>query len=434
MPASPRAHKFDAAVIGSGISGLTAGISLQLAGVRTLILERRSVAGGLCGTFELDGYEFVIGCNDFGYGIRRCLKSLGVNARFLTPKGRFYLGDTPIDFPPNFSTMVKVGRRMPRLLSAVSTARKSREQTVGQIIDRSLHDRLLADLACVPVYGIMRSPDDVTIKQIRQMFSAKFNYDLHKSCTPVGGPGAMIEAMVQRFEQLGGRLLLNCECLKVEKRGAEKHLSTTTGIVQAKTALSSEGRWQEFPAGTKAGIEVALLLFAVHKSFQYPLGYHTIACFQPGIAQELRDLDAGRGTSRPSFHIFRSDLADRRGSYTINCLIPLPRGERSPSRERQNALAAHVVATIDTRLPGFRKALTYQRFLSPAEYESRFGLRSAPSPYVPPTPFKELPNYDTEHDIHFIGTSVNPPGEHAVAACVSGVLGARLAISRLRGI
>ncbi|WP_261859749.1 FAD-dependent oxidoreductase [Mycobacterium marinum] len=61
-------------VIGSGISGLTAAINLQRNGIRTLVVERREVPGGLCGTFTLDGYEFVTGCNDFGGGSgrRRC--------------------------------------------------------------------------------------------------------------------------------------------------------------------------------------------------------------------------------------------------------------------------------------------------------------------------------------------------------------------------
>jgi len=67
---------FDAVVIGSGISGLTAALHLQRQGVRTLVIERRAVPGGLCETFTLDGYEFVTGCNDFGRGMVRNLQEL----------------------------------------------------------------------------------------------------------------------------------------------------------------------------------------------------------------------------------------------------------------------------------------------------------------------------------------------------------------------
>ena len=52
--------EFDVAILGAGLSGLTTGLHLQAAGRSTVILERRGEAGGLCGTHQLDGYEFVI--------------------------------------------------------------------------------------------------------------------------------------------------------------------------------------------------------------------------------------------------------------------------------------------------------------------------------------------------------------------------------------
>lgn len=424
---------FDAVVIGSGIAGLTAALHMQQRGMRTLVLERRAVPGGLCGTFTLDGYQFVTGCNDFGRGMVRNLRELGVDIEFLTPKARFQLGDHVIDLPPDLPTMLKLARRLPGLTSALWQARKRPQQTIGELVDGHLRDPLLADAACLPVTGMMRSPDDVTVREIQENFAREHDYGYDKSCTPVGGPGAMIEAMVRRFERLGGELRLECECLEVAGGPDHKRLHTSAGTVSARTVLSSVGRWNHYPTGTKPGIEAAVLLLAVDKSFPYPRGYHTLAWFALGVADQLRRLDAGLPVPRPSFHIFRSDLPEQPRHYTINAFIPLPRGQRDPSAEQRNALSEHVLRTVEANLPGFQAAVIYQRFLSPAEYESRLGLRCAPSPYVPPAGFKKPDSYDAELDMYFLGTSVHPPGEHAGAAARSGKLAAYQAIQRLAG-
>src|SRR4051812_44063211 len=90
---------YDAIVIGGGLAGLTAGLRLQKDGLRVLILERREVVGGLCGTRVLDGYEFVIACNDFGLGLQRELSALGVPVGFKKTKTRFCMERETYEFP-----------------------------------------------------------------------------------------------------------------------------------------------------------------------------------------------------------------------------------------------------------------------------------------------------------------------------------------------
>jgi hypothetical protein len=423
--------KFDAVVVGAGIAGLTAALRLQKHGIQTLVLERRAVAGGLCGTFSLDGYEFVAGCNDFGQGLARLLGELGVEIKFTMPKAQFQLAEHVIRLPPDAPTIFKMIRRIPAVISAARHLRRNSEQTIGDLVDNYLGDPLLADLACLPAAGMMRSPDDVTIRDVLESFSRKHDYGYQRTCTPVGGPGAMVDAMISRFKQLGGELRLACECLEVLSEGAFKRVRTTAGSIITRTVLSSEGRWNRYPPTTKPGIEVAFLLLAVDKSLIYPPGYHTLAWFPQSVAEQLRCLDAGRAVSEPTFHIFRSDLPERSQHYTINALIPLPRGERNPSAERRSALTTYLLQTLDSELPGFTRSLIYERFLSPVEYEDLLGLRSAPSPFVPPTYFKKPMSYDAQLDMHFIGTSVDPPGEHAGAAARSGMLAASAAILKL---
>lgn len=63
---------------------------------------------------------------------------------------------------------------------------------------------------------------------------------------------------------------------------------------------------------------------------------------------------------------------------------PLPRGARGPSPERRANIRECVLETIESGLPGFRQALLYERFLSPAEHQSRLGLRRAAIRHVAP--------------------------------------------------
>ncbi len=50
--------KYDAIIVGAGVGGLTAGAYLVRAGAKTLIVERHEKVGGYCGSFNHAGYRF----------------------------------------------------------------------------------------------------------------------------------------------------------------------------------------------------------------------------------------------------------------------------------------------------------------------------------------------------------------------------------------
>ena len=58
--------KYDVIIIGSGISGLTAGILLAQKGKKVLILEKHFKAGGWTHTFKRDNYEWDVGIHYIG--------------------------------------------------------------------------------------------------------------------------------------------------------------------------------------------------------------------------------------------------------------------------------------------------------------------------------------------------------------------------------
>ena len=51
-------HKYDIAVVGGGISGLTAGALLARAGKKVLVVEAEDKPGGYARAIESEGYRF----------------------------------------------------------------------------------------------------------------------------------------------------------------------------------------------------------------------------------------------------------------------------------------------------------------------------------------------------------------------------------------
>ena len=59
-------NRWDAVVIGSGVGGLTTASLLGKSGMKVLVFEKHSTAGGACHTFNDNGYEFNVGIHYVG--------------------------------------------------------------------------------------------------------------------------------------------------------------------------------------------------------------------------------------------------------------------------------------------------------------------------------------------------------------------------------
>jgi all-trans-retinol 13,14-reductase len=90
-----RSTGFDAIVIGSGIGGLACACALTRSGLKVLVLERHSVAGGLTQTFSRAGFTWAVGMHylgDMGEGgsARKVLDWLSGGAIRFVPSGPVY--------------------------------------------------------------------------------------------------------------------------------------------------------------------------------------------------------------------------------------------------------------------------------------------------------------------------------------------------------
>ena len=413
----------DVIVVGSGLAGLTAAIRLQRDGYRVLIIERRAVAGGLCGTWCSDGYEFVRACNDFGQGLVREMLELGVPVKFLDSRSRFHVGQQALHLPPTLETIVRLLPYTPRILRLVLAARRHGYKYLGELLEQHRGNGRLADLAGVLANTAGMPLRHIRLEDIRTNLFGEYRYGFHKLSNPAGGPQALTDGMVTRFESLGGRLQLETECLDIQRDGTRHCVVTNQGSLVAKQVITSQPRWDQYAERT-SGLAMAQLLLAVKKEFTFPPHLHGLYHIPRGVAQWIDHLDAGEPPATFGFHMARNDLPEKPDHYTINLFIAMPRGEEEPCADRVRTIESYVFEHAETLLPGLNRALIYKRFLSPAEFSRIHRLPSTPVLVMLKAGMRKPPAYDSLTDIHYVGNSVEPPGEHSGGAVVSGVMAA----------
>jgi phytoene dehydrogenase-like protein len=423
-------NSYDVAVVGAGLAGMTAAISTQQAGRSTILLERRGVVGGLCGTAVFDGYEFTIGCNDFGAGLQRKMDELGVRAEFETRRSVFHVAGKPYTLPPSLGTLARVAPRTPDLVRLVNTLRKPDAARdfpyLKQLMDASVRSGETSDLLGVLAYPLGAAPGDFPTRWLKESFSKTYDYGTEKTVVPVGGPRKLSEEMARTFLSLGGRLETDVDVQETESTLSGKILRTSSGVYRARNVISSGGRLSEYPEDAKACLPIGMIHLAVNRGFAYPKGVHTLAHFPPGVSSWLTELDRGVTPHEFGFHVFPCAPPDGAGYLPLNIYFLTARGKEATPPEDRARITSYIMDNLERILPGVHDRTEYRYFVSPGDYEKLHGLSSSPLPALPGADFTKPGIYDPIDDIHYVGNSVHPPGEHAGGAVLSGVLAARM--------
>lgn len=423
-PVVPRdGERYDVIVIGAGLGGLSAGLDLQKRGFRVALIERLGRVGGLCGTCHHDGYEFVVACNDFGLAMETRLRELGVSVLFNKPKTLVFHDGQRYTLPPDPRTLAKLALRVLDLWRYFSALRRAKRRDgrepddIEALVDATVRNKRLNDLLKLPAYLMGVAPHQFWVETLFHEFD--FRYGYYQPTTPVGGPQRMAQAMADRFAE-SGRLMLGTECTGMRSEGGDKVVDTTHGSYRARYVVNAAVGESNYPATFRRGLPISMYWLVIDKGFPYPEGFHSLVNFPAGISDWFRALDAGSMPSRFGFHVFRSDLSDNSGYYTMNLYFYLPRGTVDPDVTTRSVVERYLFSELEKMLPGIGAAIRRRYFVSPAEFVRRHRLSGRVMPVILPLGFRKPGNYDPFTDTYYAGAAVYPPGDHAGAAVQSG--------------
>ncbi|KMP10740.1 phytoene dehydrogenase [Candidatus Nitromaritima sp. SCGC AAA799-A02] len=259
---------YDVIVIGSGLSGLAAGIRLALFDKKVLIVEKHTVVGGLNSFYTRKQRTFDVGLhamtNYSPKGARtsplgKLLKQLrfshddfrlyeqemseicfpGKSLRF-TNDFELLKQEVSEQFPGEMDGFIKlVGKieSFDELSLADSSWTSSRD-----ILENFISDPVLIDMLFCPLmyYGNAHERD-MDFYQFVIMFKSIFMEGFAK---PAGGMHYILNLLVDKYQNLGGELRMGAEVESIDVENGKLRSLTLSGgeELQADTVISSMGR------------------------------------------------------------------------------------------------------------------------------------------------------------------------------------------------
>src|SRR4051812_3623752 len=259
----------DVLVLGAGPAGLTAALHLVRRGRRVTVLEREDLVGGLARTEERDGFRFDLGGHRFFTKhpeVQALWEAILGDELILRPRlSRIRYGGRVFTYPLDAIDVVRnlgpveLSRALGSYLRARASAGETEtfEEWVTQRFGRRLYEmffatytekvwgvpgsELRAEWAAQRIRGLsfgkamraaFRGVDDDAAGSLRSLVG-EFHY-------PRLGPGQMWEAMRERVESLGGRVLTGAPVseIGIEDRGIVS-VSTPTETFATTEVISS---------------------------------------------------------------------------------------------------------------------------------------------------------------------------------------------------
>ena len=416
-------ERYDAIVIGAGVSGLCAALTLQRRGWRVLILERQAQVGGLCGSWEHQGHRYPIACSDFGSGIVGVLRSLGLELEFVRARARFVTEQQHFELPPG-------GRDLAALLPAVpdlwrlwtSLRAPAGNQTLGDLIDTQVqHGRLAEQLGALS-YAFGLPPHSIPLGALKQEFAAAQRYGYQQPLAVRGGIDRVPRALASAFQQAGGVLRRGQNVRLLERDKGDHVALTSDDEFVGRALLSSQGRWRDHPAELRPGLCAGLIHLALDPGrAPFPERVHTLTHCPSQPETWLGALSNGELPEAFGFHISRSEQPLQHGLATVKLAFLMPRGLHAPGTRDSESIVQRIFSDCEALIPGFGAGLRHWHFVSPHEFEQRH-LRSSRIAAFEPTGLIQKPAaFDPVSGVYHLGNSVGPPGDHMGAAIAASL-------------
>jgi phytoene desaturase len=480
-------------VIGSGFGGLAAAIRLQAAGVRTVLFEARDKPGGRAYVYEHDGYVFDAGptvitapqCLDELFELAGRRRTDYVELMPVRPFYRLHWQDgTNLDYAGGDALLAQIRERFPEdeqgYLRFVDYSRRVFEKGYVELA----HEPFLKFtdmLRVAPTLGRLRADRSVYAAVARFVKSEKLREALsfHSLLVggnpfetsaiytlihylernwgvffPRGGTGALVRALVQLFEELGGELRLDCPVTNILISRAGRpihHVTSAQAINEPFDAVVSNSdlhhtyatlyHGEPDAASTTRKLERArwsMSLFVLYfgTNRPYDVAHHTVL-FGARYRELLNEIFHGHDLPGDfSLYLHAPSVTDPSlappGGATFYVLSPVPHlGNASLAwNELADEYAERILIALEKILPDLRRHIVVKRHLTPLGFQSE--LRSYHGSAFSLAPELSQSAWFRPHnrDPHIPGLYLVGAGTHPGAG-VPGVVGSAKATAGL---
>ncbi|HEX2230270.1 MAG TPA: phytoene desaturase [Candidatus Binatia bacterium] len=489
-----RTDKPRAAVIGSGFGGLAVAVRLQAAGINTVIFEKRDLPGGRAYVYRDAGFTFdagptVITAPD-------CLRELfALSGRVmddyisLLPVSPFYrlFWDDGFRFDYSNDTAqieAQIAATSPRDVSGYKRFLTYSEEVFHQGYENLAHVPFLnwsSMIAVAPqlvrlqayrsVYGMVGKY--IKDPHLRQLFSfhsllvggnpftTTSIYTLIHCLErkwgvffPRGGTGALVQALVKLFTELGGEVRLNSEVRRIDTLAARvTGIVTDAGnepfdlVVSNADVVHTYDRLLQHESAVRGAcrrlerMAYSMSLFIIYFGTrrQYPNLLHHNILFGPRYRELLNDIFArGRLPADFSLYLHRPTHSDPHlappecdAFYVLSPVAHL--GKLPIDWEREGPrYAATIMEYLERRyMADLRRNIVTQRLFTPEDFKNElnahFGSAFSLEPRLTQSAFFRVHNRDRNlRGLYFVGAGTHPgagvPGVVNSAKATAGLI------------
>jgi len=439
-----------AAVIGSGFGGIAAAIRLQALGVQTTLFEARDQPGGRAYVYRDRGFTFDAGptvitapecleelftiCgrkmsdyvellpitpfyrliwddgDQFDYvadgaqmraqiAARDARDGEGYSAFVEYTKRVFKKGYTELAATPflRFFDMVRVAPELARLRA---------DRSVYDTVARFVHDPHVREALSFHSLLVGGNPFDTSaiytlIHYLEREYGVWF---------PRGGTGALVDALIQLFRELGGELRLSSpvRSIRLEQRGGQTvhHVRTDSAgeepfelvVSNADLHHTYSKLYQGVPSAAKATAKLeradwSMSLFVLYfgTDVPYDLAHHTVI-FGPRYEALLREIFDGPELPEDfSLYLHAPTVTDPSlappGCGTHYVLSPVPHLGKANIDWTEEAprYAQKIVRALERHLPDLSKHIVTQRWFTPLDFQGTLNAFQGSAFSIAPT-------------------------------------------------
>lgn len=487
--------KVRAAVIGSGFGGLSLAIRLQAAGCRTVIFEKRDQAGGRAYVYRDQGFTFdagptVITAPDClrelfalaGKSMDRYVELLPVNPFYRL----FWEDGYSFDYSDDLALIERqIEQKSPADVVGYKKFLKYSEEVFHEGYEKLVHVPFLSWASMVAV-----APQLIRLKAYRSVYSmvAKHIRDPHLRqlfsfhsllvggnpftttsiytlihCLerkwgvyfPKGGTGALVQALVRLFKDLGGEIRFNSEVGEILTNGDKvSGVIDGQGQTEAFDLVASNadvfhtydkllgreprvGRMRKRLGQMNYSMSLFLIYFGTRR--KYPNLLHHNIIFGPRYRELLKDIFS-RGRLADDFSLYLhapsrsdADLAPE-GCETFYVLSPVPHlGKLAVDWHTEGPrYAERILAYLERHyMPDLRRQIVARRIFTPQDFKvelnAHFGSAFSLEPRLLQSAYFRVPNRDRNlRGLYFVGAGTHPgagiPGVVNSAKATAGII------------